>query len=107
MVMGIFLEDNAELRDTIFGALLDQVPEIKSVYYCVNQKLNDSYYDQDFHHYAGSEKLEQQLGHVTFEIGPKSFFQTNAMVTTRGSAMAKVILGEAHDIFPASESDTS
>jgi 23S rRNA (uracil1939-C5)-methyltransferase len=39
--------------------------------------MNDSLYDLAMQHVAGKSTILERLGHVTFNIGPKSFFQTN------------------------------
>lgn len=68
-------------KDQVVEKFLDQVaekfPEITSLMYCINPKLNDIIRDLDIHTYLGTDFVEEQLGHVKFKIGPKSFFQTN------------------------------
>ncbi len=58
--------------------IISQVPQLTSVYYCVNPKQNDYVLDLEMIHYSGKPFIEEQLGHVRFRIGPKSFFQTNS-----------------------------
>jgi 23S rRNA (uracil1939-C5)-methyltransferase len=53
------------------------LPEITSLYYCVNTKKNDSLYDLEMHHLSGKSTIRECLGPITYQIGPKSFFQTN------------------------------
>lgn len=61
--------------------LLDHVaatfPEVISLYYVVNNKVNDYLYDLDIQFYMGEERLVETLDHVQYHLGPKSFFQTN------------------------------
>lgn len=65
----------------IFG-LLDAVaeafPSISSLYYIINNKLNDSISDLDPILYKGSEVIFEEMEGLRFRIGPKSFYQTNA-----------------------------
>lgn len=75
VILIVTREDTYTLN--ILDALSKKFPEISSLYYCVNPKLNDSYFDLDFQCYRGDEKLLQTLGHIRFMLGPKSFFQTN------------------------------
>ncbi len=62
----------------LLDAILDKFPVITTLYYCINDKMNDYMYDlpMELHHGAGV--VHEQLGHVKFKIGPKSFFQTNS-----------------------------
>lgn len=57
--------------------LLTLVPEITSLNYTINNKLNDSIYDRDVICYRGTPYIEEYLGKYKFKISPKSFFQTN------------------------------
>ena len=68
---------DAEIRNKYIDALLAAVPEITSFYYVLNPKVNDFLLDLDMILYYGTEKMTEKLGNVKFEIGPKSFFQTN------------------------------
>jgi len=62
--------------------LLIKVPEITTLLYTINPKWNDSIYDLEPQVYFGkgyvTEKLVTANGkELQFNIGPKSFFQTN------------------------------
>lgn len=52
-------------------------PEIVSLLYVVNQKLNDTISDQDVHVFAGQDHIIEQMEDLQFKVGPKSFYQTN------------------------------
>jgi len=77
MLILVMIRDEPEAREIIFEDLKQQFPQITSMYYCINSKLNDSTFDLPMHLYAGKTHLRQRLGHVNFDLGPKSFFQTN------------------------------
>jgi 23S rRNA (uracil1939-C5)-methyltransferase len=47
--------------------------------YCVNQKLNDTVFDQEMVTWHGKGYVIEQLGNLKYKIGPKSFFQTNSL----------------------------
>ena len=67
-------------KDKIFpfmDKVLAQFPQITSMVYCINPKVNDYILDLDMITYYGKGYVEEQLGHLRFRIGPKSFFQTN------------------------------
>src|SRR5690606_26910528 len=54
-------------------------PDITSLLYIVNQKRNDTIFDQDIHVYAGRDYIVEKMGDLQFKIGPKSFYQTNSL----------------------------
>ncbi|MFC5408302.1 23S rRNA (uracil(1939)-C(5))-methyltransferase RlmD [Larkinella bovis] len=77
----------AEDRPAELAGLLDMLkasfPQITSLNYILNRKLNDSYQDQDVISYWGKPYIEEQMDDesgqpLTFRVGPKSFYQTNA-----------------------------
>lgn len=61
----------------LLDALLAEVPEITSLHYTINPKVNDTIYDLDVHTYHGKGYIEEYLEDFKFKISPKSFFQTN------------------------------
>ena len=64
--------------EAFLQALLDRLPnQITTAIYCINTKRNDTVFDLDMQVYTGKGFVEEQLGDLTFKIGPKSFFQTN------------------------------
>jgi 23S rRNA (uracil1939-C5)-methyltransferase len=78
MVIMSVAEDDSEKIETLMSALADRFPEIQSLNYVVNSKMNDTLYDQDIICYKGAAFITEQLGHRRYKIGPKSFFQTNS-----------------------------
>lgn len=65
----------------LFEALRNEFPEIVSCHLAENKKSNDSWYDLNCIAVFGEAALTEQLNHVSFRIGPKSFFQTNSRQT--------------------------
>ena len=63
------------------GAMLDAIaeafPQVTSLYYCINQKLNDSMGDQTCILWKGDSAIYETMEGLRFRIGPKSFYQTN------------------------------
>ena len=53
-------------------------PEITSLQYVINPKMNDTIYDLEPVVVKGDGYIMEQLGGYKFRIGPKSFFQTNS-----------------------------
>ncbi len=77
MVLFSFGEDDQAKREAFLEAVLQRFPQITTLCYCINTKVNDYLMDLDMITYHGKGYIEEQLGHVRFKIGPKSFFQTN------------------------------
>lgn len=61
----------------LLDALREKFPAITSLYFCINPKKNDFLLDLEMQLYAGLPYIEEQLDHIRYRIGPKSFFQTN------------------------------
>ena len=77
MLIFSFGANKKEVIQQFFTELLAAFPKITSLYYCINTKVNDFLLDLDMKLYHGEPFIKEQLGHVLFKIGPKSFFQTN------------------------------
>ncbi|ADB37734.1 23S rRNA (uracil(1939)-C(5))-methyltransferase RlmD [Spirosoma linguale] len=71
-------QDNPELLNGLMTYLQTLFPQITSLNYILNTKKNDSYQDQEVVNWAGKPYIEEQMEALTFRIGPKSFYQTNA-----------------------------
>lgn len=71
----------------IFNELRASFPEITTLLYTVNPKVNDSIHDLEPVTWFGKGYIEEKLDHYVFKIGPKSFFQTN---THQGLELYKV-----------------
>ncbi len=76
-------ENDQEKIDTLLNAVLEKNPSLTCVYFTVNKKVNDSWFDLEMNHFFGKKTIEEYLGKVKFEIGPKSFFQTNTKQAIR------------------------
>lgn len=72
-----FYENDEEKISKFLSAIGEKFPQITSLYYCINPKVNDFIMDLDMVLFQGKPQIEEQLGHVRFKIGAKSFFQTN------------------------------
>ena len=54
-----------------------EFPEIISLLYVENLKMNDTIADQDIHVYFGQDHIIEQMEDLQFKVGPKSFYRTN------------------------------
>ncbi len=77
LVLLSFHKDDPKRMHPFMDEILKRIPEITTMTYCINTKLNDFLYDLDMLTYSGKGYVEEELGEVRFKIGPKSFFQTN------------------------------
>lgn len=84
MVIVIVAEQRNEWLLPLMEYLQQQFPQITSLQYIVNGKMNDSYTDLDVVTYAGKDHIEEVMpGYkgskdLHFKINPKSFYQTNS-----------------------------
>ena len=63
--------------EAIMEHLKNKFPEITSLLYIINQKKNETIFDQDVICYHGKDYMMEDFEGIKFKIGPKSFFQTN------------------------------
>lgn len=82
LVNVIVQHDSIELKP-LLNHILKEVPNITSLHYTINPKVNDSIYDQEVICYHGKAYIEEKLEDFTFKISPKSFFQTNTYQAER------------------------
>lgn len=73
-----FGEDDKERIETLLNAIKERFPEITSLLYVVNKKLNDSIADQEVIPFHGPEYIVEEMEGLKFRINAKSFYQTNS-----------------------------
>ena len=85
MVILQVAKDKPEWLLPLLDGLSSNFPEITSLYYVINTKLNETFNDLLVHNYAGKPFIEEFMTieegkkeQLTFQIGPKSFYQTNS-----------------------------
>jgi 23S rRNA (uracil1939-C5)-methyltransferase len=77
MVIVVFGYDDETQRSVLLDYLQNKFPQIVSLQYVVNTKLNDSIADLDVVRYSGSDFLTEEMNGLKFKIAAKSFYQTN------------------------------
>ena len=77
MLIVVFAKDDPATRTPLLEAVADKFPQITSLYYVINTKLNDSIADQTPLLFKGDDAIYEKMEDLTFKIGPKSFYQTN------------------------------
>ena len=78
MLMVQFYREDKTAREALLEHMHRTFPEISSLLYAINPKVNDSIYDLDIKTYYGQDHIFEQMEGLRFKIGPKSFYQTNS-----------------------------
>ena len=78
MLIVVFGENDKAAIDDVMSAIKERFPQIKSLQYVINLKVNDTIADQEIIAYSGREYVEEEMEGLRFRIGPKSFYQTNS-----------------------------
>ncbi len=78
MVVVVFAYAEQEQVDGLMEHLKINFPEITSLLYILNQKKNDTIFDQDVITYNGRDHIFEEMDGLKFKIGAKSFYQTNS-----------------------------
>ncbi|NNF86857.1 MAG: 23S rRNA (uracil(1939)-C(5))-methyltransferase RlmD [Winogradskyella sp.] len=78
MVLIQFFNDDKDKRELLLNYMSQSFPEITSLLYVINQKANDTIYDQEVICYNGREHIIEEMEGLKFKINAKSFYQTNS-----------------------------
>ena len=78
MVLIQFYEDDKKSIKLLMEHIRTSFPEITSLLYIINQKANNTIYDQDVICYNGKDHIVEEMDGLFFKVGAKSFFQTNS-----------------------------
>ena len=89
MLILCFARPDEAPRKALLDALVKDFPQITSLYYVINEKLNDSIGDLSPVLYYGQEAIYEQMEGLSFKIGPKSFYQTNSRQAFRLYSVAR------------------
>ncbi len=79
MLVVVFGDDNKVAVNEMMTAIKERFPQITSLMYVINLKVNDSLADQDIILFAGRDYIEEAMEDLRFRVGPKSFYQTNSL----------------------------
>ena len=83
MVIVVFAFAGDDEVDRLMEFIDKQFTGLTSLLYIINQKKNDTIFDQDVVVYKGEAHIHEEMHGIRFRIGPKSFYQTNATQATR------------------------
>jgi len=79
MVIVVFAYADEEEVNKLMEFINKGFPEITSLLYIINQKKNDTIFDQEVQVYKGRDYIYEEMEGIRFRIGPKSFYQTNSI----------------------------
>ena len=78
MVLVQFFENDKIGRELLLDHIYEKFPQITSLQYVVNNKANDTLYDQNIKLYKGRDYILEEMEGLKFSINAKSFYQTNS-----------------------------
>lgn len=93
MVIVAFGQEDQQERTALLEALLQAFPQITSLMYVINEKLNDTLTDQEILCYHGRDYIFEEMEGLKFKIGAKSFYQTNSEQAYRLYARTRELAG--------------
>ena len=78
MVIMVLFGERKEEREQLLNHLVEVFPQITSLVYIINEKVNDTITDQEVHLFHGRDHIFEEMEGLKFKIGSKSFYQTNS-----------------------------
>ncbi len=78
MLVVVFAYATQEQIHQMMYFLKDRCPEITSLLYIINQKKNDTIFDQTIELFSGRDHIFEEMDSLKFKISAKSFYQTNS-----------------------------
>jgi 23S rRNA (uracil1939-C5)-methyltransferase len=78
MVLVQFFKNDKANRELLLNFISERFPEITSLLYVINNKANDTLYDQDIKLFKGRAYILEEMEGLHFSINAKSFYQTNS-----------------------------
>jgi len=78
MVVVQFFKEAQTKREILLNHLAEKFPGITSLQYIINEKANDTIYDQEVICFKGEDHIFEEMEGLKFKINAKSFYQTNS-----------------------------
>jgi len=98
MIIVQFYEDDIESINKLMKHLKTSFSSITSLLYTINKKANNTLYNQEIICYHGKDYIQERIDDLIFNIGPKSFFQTN-------SEQAKILYRKTRELANIKKTD--
>jgi len=93
MVIVVFAYADEETVNKLMSFVETEFPQITSLLYILNEKKNDTIFDQEVIAWKGPEYIHEEMTGIKFRIGPKSFYQTNSIQALRLYEIARDFAG--------------
>lgn len=93
LVCRIDTDEELQQTRTLLAYVADKFPEISSLLYIINNKVNDTITDLDVYTFSGKDHIFEQMEGLRFKIGPKSFYQTNSEQAYRLYSVVRQLAG--------------
>ena len=93
MVIVVFAYADEETVNKLMSFVEAEFPQITSLLYILNEKKNDTIFDQEVIAWKGPEYIHEEMTGIKFRIGPKSFYQTNSIQALRLYEIARDFAG--------------
>ncbi|MFO7745126.1 MAG: 23S rRNA (uracil(1939)-C(5))-methyltransferase RlmD [Psychroflexus sp.] len=78
MILIQFFQEHKTKRELLLDFIIEEFPEVTSLQYVINEKGNDTIYDQEVIKYFGQDFIYEEMEGLKFKINAKSFYQTNS-----------------------------
>ena len=78
LVAQIQNDDELARLNVLLQYVADKFPEITSLLYIINNKVNDTITDLTVHTFRGKDFMYEEMEGLRFKVGSKSFYQTNS-----------------------------
>jgi len=79
MIVVVFAYPEEGQVELLMNFVKASFPDVNSLMYIINEKKNDTIFDQDILLYHGQPFIYEEMEGLKFRIGPKSFYQTNSL----------------------------
>ncbi|MCH1548030.1 MAG: 23S rRNA (uracil(1939)-C(5))-methyltransferase RlmD [Flavobacteriaceae bacterium] len=78
MVLLQFFNNDEDKIKLLLNHIKNTFPDINSLLYVINNKANDTIYDQEIKCFYGNHFISEKMNELVFKIYAKSFYQTNS-----------------------------
>jgi 23S rRNA (uracil1939-C5)-methyltransferase len=79
LMVNLILGNDDVDKKPLLDHLKEQFPQIATLLYTINPKMNDTIHDLEPQIWHGNGYITIKLGAYSYKTGPKSFFQTNTL----------------------------
>jgi len=93
MVIVVFGADDPGPRSLLMDFIQTTFPQVSSLFFMVNTKKNSSIGDLEPVLFSGNPFIVEEMEGLKFQIGPKSFYQTNSWQAYRLYSIARDFAG--------------